>query len=138
VRLDQSRVSVDVWRNPGVRHESSHLREQIHVVCAQQVLEQPVAAPQTRGQVGRFHKKDDLGGIADPSSLLVGIHQHVDDRRGGGTVVGIRERALDGAEDEGRGGVGAYHLVEEAIGLWEEGGGAEVHGEVGECIGGRG
>jgi hypothetical protein len=79
-----------------------------------------------------FHEKDDLGGITDPSSLLVGIYQHVEDRCG----TGVRERALDGAEDEGSGGVGAYHLLEEAVSLWEEGGGAEVYGEVGECIGG--
>lgn len=82
------------------------------------------------------HKKDDLGGITEPSSLLVGIYQHAEDRRG--TVVRILERALDGAEDKRRGGVDAYHLFEEAIGLWEEGGGAEVYGEVGECIGGWG
>lgn len=50
-------------------------------------------------------------------------------------MIRIRERAVDEAEDEGRGGVGAYHLVKEAVGLGEESGGAEGDGEVGEGVG---
>lgn len=44
---------------------------------------------------------------------------------------------MDGAEDEGRGGVGADHLVEEPAGLRVEAGGAEGDGEVGKGVGGR-